>query len=193
MRKVSASSLIITAAAALGIYALSTTSTAAETRGSYASLTTGGQSIVRALHRAQLLDYGYGKISLDRIAAMKTAASDWGPVFNQMKSGGLIAGRSLGLVILGPRRVAASRAQRSNSRAIVVTNAMGRQVNFFRSRLKRRGQSLPVQAVSCEAHMQFAGTAPSIVSGVTAPATVRSALSGIRKGRGRGRTRKANK
>jgi len=180
MRKVSASSLIIAAAAVLGIYALTTTSSAAETAGSYALLTPGGQSIARALHRAQLLDYGSGKISLDRIAAMKAAASGWGPVFNQMKSGGLIAGRSLGLVILGPRRVAASRAQRSNSRAIVVTNAMGRQVSFFRSRLKRRRQSLPVQAVSGAAPMQFAGSAPRIVSGATAPATVRSTLSGIR-------------
>lgn len=146
MRNQSGSALIAAAAAVIGLYALTTTNVAAETP--YTALTPGGQSIVRALHDAQLPGYGSGKISLDEIAALKTEVSGWGPVFGAMKARGLIAGRSLGLIILGPRRVAASRAQRSKPRAIVVTNAMGRQVSFFRTPPRRQVQRLPPRAVA---------------------------------------------
>jgi hypothetical protein len=44
--------------------------------------------------------------------------------------------------------VAASRARRSTTRAIVVTNAMGRQVSFFCIPLRRRLQKLPLRAVA---------------------------------------------
>lgn len=146
MRKPSASALIAAAAAVIGLYALTATNSAAETP--FAALTPGGQSIARALHDAQLNRPGAGGMDLDGIAALKADASGWGPVFDQMKARGLIAGRSLGLVILGPRRVAASRARRSKPGAIVVTNAMGRQVSFFRTPPRRRAPKLPPSAVA---------------------------------------------
>jgi hypothetical protein len=185
MRKRSAKRLI--AAAVLAITALTATNTAAETPATYASLTPGGQSIARALHRAQLQGDGSGGISLDRIAAIKSAVPGWGPVFDHMKARGLIAGRSLGLVILGPRRVAASRARRAKPGAIVITSATGRQVSFIRARPRRRAQTLPLRAVAGQAPAQYAGSAPRIVSGATAPVTVRGNFSGMVKGRGRKR------
>jgi hypothetical protein len=146
LRKPSATALIAAAAAVIGLYALTTTNVAAETP--FAALTPGGQSIARALHSAQLFPDSASGIDLDSIAVLKADASGWGPVFDQMKARGLIAGRSLGLVILGPRRVAASRAWASKSRAIVVTNAMGRQVSFFRAPLRRQALRLPLRALA---------------------------------------------
>src|SRR5262249_41951721 len=117
------------------------TQTTTTSTGAFQNLSPGGQRIAQSLYNSQNPRTGTTKLTLDQIATMK-GREEWGRVFKEMKSDGLVQAKNLGQVVSGHARVASTGtstgttgsggkvSSRRGGRTSTVMNGAGRGMRF---------------------------------------------------------------
>ncbi len=130
----------------LGLAAAACLAGAASAETTFASLSTGNQKIVNAIHDAQTSAEGSETyMSLNDISATKDSGG-WGKTYNQMYADGLVEYRNLGQAISSYNH--ANKPPSSSPSTTVITTASGRQITVGGNKPGHFGKSLSKSAKS---------------------------------------------